>query len=237
MDGPLPPDLADSWRRFFADGVPAALDGSGVCDRVYDHPLLFPLQRKREAAAMLRLAASIAPRTVFEVGADKAGSLMHWCLLPSVECVIACEPRGTPYWRSFNHAFPHTDFLWLDSSSHDPATRDRVGAWLGRDRIDVLFLDGDKSAFWRDWEMYLPLMSPGGLVLMHDVQDQGGPRDAFRLAGRHYRTEEILDVSESLEAVEREGAGIPPATPHEGWLRTWRGKSCGVGVVYLGGRR
>lgn len=238
MEGPLPTDLVPCWERFLAVPERLKLDPiSGICEAVFADDLLFPLQRQREMAAMLSLAASRSPKVVAEIGADKGGSVLSWCLLSGVERIIACEERGTPYCDQFEEAFPRLDFCWLPGSSRAPDELKYLRRWLLKRlpvAIDVLFLDGDKTAFVQDFDAWKSLMSPSGLVLMHDVTD-GAPGDAFvTIKRRGYVCREIIDRTDSGHAVARQEQGIPPAGSHESWLRHWRGKSCGVGVIELG---
>lgn len=239
---PLPAGLVSAWERLLSQSEKLTLDPSpGVCEAVYADPILFPLQRQAEMAAMLRLAASRSPKVVGELGADKGGSVLHWCLLPSVERVIACEIRGTPYARAFEASFPRIKFHWMPCPSRDVRALDALSGWLnwnGPNPIDVLFLDGEKAAFEADFDAYLPLMNPAGLVLTHDVTDEPTGAAFRRIAARgKYACREIIDRTDSDRAVRRQEQGIPAATAHEGWHRHWCGRSCGVGVIELGGKR
>jgi hypothetical protein len=177
--------------------------------------------------------------TVCELGADKGASVLHWCLLPTVRRVVACEVRGTPYWKHFEYNFPDVEFCWIDESSRDPAALDEVREFTESHPIDVLFIDGEKVGMLRDFDAYLPMTNPAGLVFVHDVGDDPGPKQAWdAVVSRGYRTRVIRDVSESDEACGRERRGVPAATEHEAWLRAWRGESATVGVVHLeSGRR
>ncbi len=57
------------------------------------------------------------------------------------------------------------------ADSQSPETLAHVGAMLGGRPVDFLFLDGDHryEAVRRDFELYAPLVRPGGLVAFHDV--------------------------------------------------------------------
>lgn len=192
------------------------------------------------------------PATVMEIGADKGGGVWSWCHELPVHNMIACEKRGTPYAEAFEAAFPAIDFHWVDLSSQDPFAVRGIERWLGKRRIDVMFIDGDKGAMLKDFHTYLPLMNPQGVVFFHDINERGPMRDAFedvKMANRFqlhsYKTEEIIDKSDWLAVLKKEaehvrqGASLNDMhklfTPHENWLRHWAGRSCGVGVVWLGG--
>ena len=44
---------------------------------------------------------------------------------------------------------------------------------------------------------------------------------------------DVIDTTESAEAVERQGRYVPADTAYEVWLRYWHGRSAGVGVLQL----
>lgn len=253
MDAPFPPEFLPSVESFLAEDYlrPPGLDSYQAC---FDSAWFFPLQRRRELERMIQIARQVEPRTVMEIGADKGSGIYHWCkcLEGWVGNVIACEIRGCPYEEVMKRAFPHIRFLFVPGSSRDKHMKAAVkkfvdDSWepdpsfvggIRAGMIDVLFIDGDKSAFEQDFDAYLPLMNPKGVVFFHDIQDSPGPKDAYwRVVKKTgLRHEEIIDTSESVQALERAKNGIPPASPHEGWLRHWAGRSCGVGVIYLEGK-
>lgn len=232
MDAAFPPEMLPEIESFLAgdDARPPGLD---VYQDVFETGLFFPLQRQAETAEMIRTARAIEPRVVVEVGADKGGGFYHWLkCLPSVEVAIACEIRGTPYAAAFERAFPRVRFGWCPWGSRDVRTREAVARHAP---IDVLFIDGDKAAMYEDFLVYEPGMRRGGIIFVHDVTDPA-PGAAFRQMQAHPKVKSsrvIHDVSDVDAALERERAGIPPSGSHEGWLRHWRGASCGVGVLYL----
>lgn len=234
MDAPFPEHMMPAWEKFFHEVHPNLTPGQDSYPEVFASNGLFPLQRRKELEAMMQLARGSNPRTVMEIGSDKGGGLYHWCMsLPSVENVVACEIRGTPYRYLFSEAFD-IDFCWPNGGSLDVI--DGVEHWLNKDglRIDVLFIDGDKNGMLRDFDAYLPIMRrPGGLVFIHDYRDPGPDRTWLRLRQRGYRTAVILDESEGLEAAVRVRRGNEPMNEHDAWLAHWEGRSCGVGVVYL----
>lgn len=236
----FPENMVDCIEHFLKEVHPRLELGKDLYPELFDSDLFFPLQRQAELSAMIRIARGYSPKVLMEIGADKGGGFYHLLKsLPSVEMACACEVRGTPYWQLFEDAFPRIDFLWLDTSSYSPSSAVQVHDWLHGNRIDVLFLDGDKSSYHSDLDRYLPLMNSPSVVFMHDINDYGGPRRAFDLAqsGPHGKrvksTEEIISLNDTEIAMAREKRGIPAATPHEGWLRHWAGRSCGVGVLYV----
>lgn len=233
MDEPFPAQMMPDIERFF-ESEHTREPGLDLYPDVFDAGLFFPLQRPEELRKMIQIARTRNPQVIYEIGADKGGGLYHWCkCFPDVKRVIACEIRGTPYRYLFEKAFPHIDFLWLEASSYDPDTVSTIDKWLGKDLIDILFIDGDKSWFDKDFDTMQPYMKHNGIVFMHDIQDRP-PVEAFEsVIKRGYLSERVIDKSDTHASLERQKAGIPPSSLHEGWLRHWKGASCGVGVIYL----
>lgn len=231
----LPAELNEYFEAFFAADSKRE-PGQDTYDDIFTSPILFPLQRQRELAWMMQKARHIAPRVVYEIGADKAGGLYHWCKsLPTVERVICCEIRGTPYRDLFEANFPSIDFLWLPESSYLPPALAKVAAWLGNDTIDCLFIDGDKSYFDRDFFVHYSMMNPDGIVFMHDIQDESTRAGYDKVIARGFAHEEYINITESHEAMAREREGIEVASTYEQWLRHWKGSSAGVGMIPLSG--
>lgn len=233
MDAPFNPTMMNGINKFF-ESESSRSAGKDVYDDVFDIDMFLPLQRKRELAAMMQAARAYFPRVVYEIGTCDSGGLYHWCKsIVGVERVIASEVRGTPYQHAFEKAFPEIDFLWIGESSYAKSSIDRISKWLGEDKIDAVFIDGDKSRFDLDFDLILPFMNDYSIAFMHDITDPA-PGEAFlKVKGRGYRTEEIIDRTDSDLAVERERNGIPCKNGYEQWLRHWHGRSCGVGVIHI----
>lgn len=229
MNDTFPEGLLPEIAKFLA----AKRDsGEDLYDAVFDTEHFFPLQRKEELREMVKIAKKHHPRVVMEIGADKGGSVYHWCKCLWPKKVAACEVRGTPYMHLFAKAFPHINFAWLPCSSRDGVALQAMDLWLASDTIDVLFIDGEKACMLDDFREYERRVSVGGVVFVHDIQDDYGRR-AFNAAKSGRRSEEIVLLQDSVEAEAREREGLPCRNSYEQWLRHWKGKSCGVGVVYL----
>lgn len=194
----FPEGLLDEWRRVLSFPREQRLDAlfAGVA---------FPLQRRRELTAMVELIAEKRPFSYMEIGADKGGTLFHVLMgCPTVKVAVAVEPRGCPYRELFEAAFPRVLFTWHECRSEE----------VGPQRVEALFIDGDKCRFKQDFERF-----PAQLALFHDVCDSP-MREAFHACGG---SEVIRDVTEAFEPI--------PDTPHGGWLKHWRDTSCTVGVI------
>ncbi|MBU37734.1 MAG: methyltransferase, partial [Anaerolineaceae bacterium] len=89
---------------------------------------------------------------------------------------------------------------------------------LDGDAIDFLFIDGDHryEAVRRDFQLYSPLLRPGGIVAFHDIlQPPRFPDNQVELfwgeLKKDYRTKELVDPADE-----------------RGW-----GQWGGIGVVYI----
>jgi predicted O-methyltransferase YrrM len=217
MDEPFPSTMMEEWSRF--------LEKDGTIGGLFDSPVLFPLQRKNEMIEMHKVATERSPKTIMEIGADKGGSVFAWCkCIPTLQRMIVCEIRGTPYKEALDRYFTHIDFLYLEESSYEPETAERVRTWLGQEKIDILFIDGDKSHFMDDYEVYRPLIAKNAIVFMHDV-NHDPMKEVFCKVRRINRYDIIEDHREWRNLKE-------PVTAYEHWLAHWKDKSCTVGVIY-----
>ena len=63
----------------------------------------------------------------------------------------------------------------LSGDSHDRATLAAVEQCLDGHQVDLLLIDADHTypGVKQDWEMYTPLVAPGGVVALHDAVDWG----------------------------------------------------------------
>jgi hypothetical protein len=222
----------EGMQEFFRDVHPTLSSGDFLYDEVFESAL-FPLQRRDELRAMLEIADRISPKTVYEIGADKGGSLYHWCRQKSVRRVIAAEIGGIPYRQEFETAFPHIRFCWLPQSSYAPDSISRVREFLGEQKIDCLFIDGDKNGFEKDFRAYRDLLSDRSITFMHDLYDEG-PRQAFEVVSKEFPHVRLVNTLDSVQAVLDELDGLPIKRRQDQWLRHWRGSSAGVGVLFTG---
>jgi cephalosporin hydroxylase len=140
-----------------------------------------PVQVRSELASLLAILGTLKPATVVEIGTDSGGTFFIWACTARADALLVSVDRawggfGGAHRRCRRKLFPSfavdsqkIELIYGDS--HDPATLRRVRALLDDRSIDFLFLDGDHSyaGVKSDWEMYRPLVRPGGLVALHDI--------------------------------------------------------------------
>lgn len=236
---PITQQLNAEWEKFML-AEPFRRSGDDSYRDIFNNGWLFPLQRVNETAAMIRLARELKPRVVMEIGSDKGGGFYHWIKgLPSVKRAVAIEYSGVPFASAFERMFPEVDFHFIHASSYELATVESVRHFLAEDKFDCIFIDGDKGRTRDDFEAYVSMVRPGGLIFIHDVEQSiykgavPNPSEAFYELRKRYKLSVILDGREGMDAETRERGGEVPTSSYETWLRTWKWNSCGVGIVHI----
>jgi cephalosporin hydroxylase len=184
-------------------------------DAAYDFALEFavdgvviePWQDRDEMRRLWALLERDRPRTLVEIGTNFGGSLFLLArvaapdaLIVAVDLPTSYEPSRDALFRAFAGPRQEVRLVWKDS--HDPAALDAVREALDRRPVDFLHVDGDHSlaGVRRDFEMYAPLVRPGGLVALHDIAGREGVPEFWRelRAERPSTTEEILSAGSNI---------------------------------------
>lgn len=84
----------------------------------------------------------------------------------------------------------------LPTISYNEETLQKVKTILKDDFIDFIFIDGDHryDAIKKDYEMYEPLVRPGGVIAFHDIgkNEEGGGNRFWNEIKLNYKHKEIL---------------------------------------------
>lgn len=139
------------------------------------------VQKPEELARLLALLLESPPRTVVEIGTDQGGSLYTYCQAADPEATIVSidKPFGK-FGTTVQERVPERVKTYvqgaqslhrLSRDSHRKSTRRQLNKVLSGRSIDFLMIDGDHSyeGVRRDWELYSPLVSEGGIVAFHDI--------------------------------------------------------------------
>jgi cephalosporin hydroxylase len=147
----------------------------------YSGAFLQPIQVEEELVKLVEDVTRLRPATVLEIGTSMGGTLYLWTRLAQPDALIISvdlpggkfgggySPLRTPLYQRF--ARERQQLHLLRASSHDESTMAEVKRLLGGRSVDFLFIDGDHTyeGVKQDWEMYSPLVRPGGLVAFHDI--------------------------------------------------------------------
>lgn len=142
---------------------------------------LRPMQNPVEIAELVRVVQARRPRHVLEIGTAKGGTLflLAESAAEDAHLVSLDLPRGrngggypawkAPIYESFARAGRRITLL--RANSHDPASRDEAARHAGPQGYDLIMIDADHSyaGVKTDFELYSPLLAPGGMIVMHDI--------------------------------------------------------------------
>ena len=146
-----------------------------------------PIQIPWEIDGLLRILKPRQPRRLLEIGTANGGTLYLLTRVAAddahlVSIDLPCGDFGggyprwkVPLYRSFARPGQRLDLVRADS--HAKQTQDRVKAIFGGYLLDFIFIDADHSyeGVKRDFEMYQPLLSPGGVMAFHDIANNPDP--------------------------------------------------------------
>ena len=173
------------------------------------------LQVTSELELMLDLYRQVKPKRVLEIGSWDGGTLKEWLTQhkPDVVVAVDLEHRNREAYEGWRH--PDTILYLYDGQSQEAS---QIAAMGSHAPYDWVFIDGDHGhdAVAEDVANCLPLVRPGGMMLLHDIveavgYEKTGPRRVFEsLRGTHELTE-----------IETEPNDYPPDSAH------------GIGVVQL----
>lgn len=127
------------------------------------------IQKDAELAGFLAMVMDLDPEVIVEIGSDAGGTLWAWQqICPRVIGVDLPRAGFGSGARLNDHG---CEIICGDS--HDPATRDQLLDLLDGVAADMLFIDGDHTyeGAKADFELFSPLVRPGGMVGFHDICD------------------------------------------------------------------
>ena len=181
-------------------------------------------QRGSELAQLLRLLRRTPLRVVVEIGSAAGGTMYAWCRASSrAALIVSIDLPGGEFGGGYGeegmaamrgYARSHQQVRFLREDSHAPETLEQLRTLLGGREVDFLMIDGDHTyaGVRSDFESFVPLVRPGGLVALHDIVP--GPQANVGGVPEFWR--EIRDGFEHRELVE-----------------SWEQGGYGIGVIRL----
>lgn len=155
------------------DERPTSLDhlgrvGMGAVDAwitKHDRPRAFNISWEMQQMVLEMIPDEI--KVVVEIGTFQGDSLRIWRELLDPELLIGVQDteETTP------EVAAELGAQMVIAKSQDPWAHATVLEKLGGRAIDLLYIDGDHMypAVKRDWELYSPLVRPGGIIVLHDA--------------------------------------------------------------------
>lgn len=162
--------------------LPTTLDPAAAFAFARSEAEIMPNQKEQEIVWLLEQLAYRPPRVVLEIGTDRGGTLFLWTRVASADALLITVDvrkmigrlgRWSPFAlvRSGFARERQTIDLIDGVDSHAPDTVQRIQAALAGRPVDFLFIDAGHAyeAARQDFELYQPLVRPGGIVAFHDV--------------------------------------------------------------------
>jgi len=166
------------WLLKQADLLRQRCAAAGNLEDVVDlflHSRTFRVNQKRiEILALLGLLQREPPRRVCEIGGDKGGTVALFAQAAAPDAQLLSLDIN--YRPALMQALPRfarhgQKITCRAADSHDLETEAAARRWLGGERLDFLFIDGDHTlaGVARDFVMFAPLVRRGGLIAFHDI--------------------------------------------------------------------
>jgi predicted O-methyltransferase YrrM len=175
---------------------------------------LRPVQVRSEIVEFLARVRASEPRCVLEIGRGNGGTLYLLARAAAPDALLVSldlrdhDRAHSRLFGSFARGDQRVVVRLADSQSEE--TRDSVATLFGARQLDLLFIDGDHAyeGVRRDYELYAPLVRPGGLIAFHDIVD--GPESAVGGVPRFWREvkESLVEPVELIESRAQGGFGI-----------------------------
>lgn len=163
-------------NAYMAEQSPPLLDAQRwLIDRTTELGDLAEMQIPREQGALFTLLAQITgARNVIDVGTFTGYSALSFALgLPSDGKVVTCD--ATDEWMPIaQHAWSQAGVADRIDFRHGPAVDTLADL---DDTFDLAFLDADKPSYIDYWELVVPRIRPGGLILCDNVLYYGEAAD------------------------------------------------------------
>lgn len=170
-----------------------------------------PLQDRDEMRRLWELLEREPPRVVLEIGTKFGGSLFLLARVSAPDALLVGLDLPSAYHPSLAHVYrafagPGQRIRIVRGDSHDPAALEQVRRMLDGRPLDLLHVDGDHSleGVRLDFELYAPLVRPGGLVALHDIEGREGVPEFWR----RLRQERPDSTTEILSPGSRIGFGL-----------------------------
>jgi cephalosporin hydroxylase len=175
-------------------------------------------QIEAEITGLLEWASARSPRRVCEIGTAMGGTTyLLGQSLPSVERLLGVDVFVRRRQRLQFFSRPHQRLTFLEGSSYAPDTISRVRDYMGGEKLDLLFIDGDHTfqGVASDFKLYRHFVKDGGVIVFHDIVEDYKTRygrDTGRWVGdvpRFWREiKPLYQTREFVESPEQDGLGI-----------------------------
>lgn len=175
-------------------------------------------QSNYEFSCLLESYKKLNAKNVIEIGSLFGGTLWHWLKYAQtggkftvVDMMVATsDGRYKQQFECHESLWPRwafevgADLHIIESSSASETVVNAVHNYYADDKVDFMFIDGDHTyrGVKSDFEKYIDLVRPGGLVGFHDIAipadhpHYGGVKRFWEEIKVKYETEEFIEVAD-----------------------------------------
>lgn len=145
-----------------------------IFSAVVNSPTVYTLQKQSEILGLVHLCRELKAEIICEIGTQQGGTLILLMqLVPSLVQLVSLDIH-MPFSRQLalkRARRTQHQLQFIVGDSKDRTTLQELERSLAGRKLDVLFIDGDHSfaGVKHDFEMYSPLVRPGGLIAFHDI--------------------------------------------------------------------
>ena len=198
-------NITNTFEKFIREDV-------NTLEKKVNHAIaLGAMQKPLELMEMAKLIEEKKPRTIVEIGTANGETFSLLCqICPEDSILVSIDLPG----GDFSGGYSESDVLRLKAfakgnqqvhcilnDSHLEDTKKDLLKIIKK--IDILIIDGDHSyeGVKKDFEMYSPLMSNGGLIFFHDIRfhpfNHGCEVNLFwRKLKEKYEVQEFIDTDD-----------------------------------------
>lgn len=141
------------------------------------------MQKPEELELLCQFLEGKNAESILEIGTGRGGTLWLWHHLAGNKTVISIDLWGGDFGGGPSPEDMERIENWLDKrqntfignrDSHKEETVAEVKEALqsvGAEKLDILYIDGDHAyeGVKKDFEMYSPVVTPGGFIIFHDI--------------------------------------------------------------------
>jgi predicted O-methyltransferase YrrM len=163
------------------DGRLLEIEGHQLLDLRIAPDSVVASQKYDELVPFLRRVRELDPRRICEIGTSAGGTLFALTRVAADDAVVVSVDIAIPVTtRLLRARFGRSRqrVVSIEGNSHEPATKAEVERVLANEPLDVLFIDGDHSyeGVSADFELYSGLVRPGGIIGLHDINEDFSER-------------------------------------------------------------
>lgn len=172
------------------------------------------MQNADEIERLHEFICQLRPKNILEIGTAKGGTLYLWTQAASEDATIVSidlpggefgggyNPCRIPFYTAFKK--PRQKIHLLQADSHSEDTKTTAKQLFEYEPLDFLVIDGDHTfeGVKADFELYGPLVKPGGWIALHDILPRADIPEIqvdrfWKLIREKYHTTEIIGIDGS----------------------------------------